>query len=226
LINFKNFLDAYLGPASRSGRPVRIIEIGSQDVNGSLRSVLPANVEYIGVDFVPGKGVDVILKDPYCLPFEDESADFLVSSSCFEHSEMFWLLFLEIMRVTRPDGLFYLNSPANGEFHRYPVDCWRFYPDSGRALATWARRNGLNTCVLESYISTQYQDQWNDFVAIFLKDEQHLARYPARILHTKKDFYNGSVHQASDFLNLSVMPEDKVKLQVIKQIIANEIKVI
>ena len=36
------------------------------------------------------------------------------------------------------DWLFYLNAPSNGEFHRYPVDCWRFYPDAGGALGDLA----------------------------------------------------------------------------------------
>ena len=35
-----------------------IIEIGSQNVNGSLREVAPNGVTYIGLDFVKGKGVD------------------------------------------------------------------------------------------------------------------------------------------------------------------------
>ena len=46
-----------------------------------------------------------MLTDPYHLPFESNSLDVVVSSSCFEHSEMFWLLFLEIMRVLKPEGL-------------------------------------------------------------------------------------------------------------------------
>lgn len=47
----------------------RILEIGSQDVNGSLRQVAPLGLEYIGADFVVAKGVDVVLEDPYNLPF-------------------------------------------------------------------------------------------------------------------------------------------------------------
>lgn len=125
-----------------------IVEIGSQDINGSLREVAPTDCKYIGLDFVEGKGVDLILEDPYSLPFPDESVDCIVSSSVFEHSEMFWILFLEILRVLKPDGLFYLNVPANGAFHQHPVDCWRFYPDSGKALVTWARRNGYSPCTL------------------------------------------------------------------------------
>src|SRR5690606_32296760 len=90
-----------------------IVDIGAQDVNGSLKEVAPEGNNYIGVDFVEGKGVDVIIDDPYKLPMEDNSVDICVSSSCFEHADFFWLSFLEVMRILKPDGLFYLNAPSN-----------------------------------------------------------------------------------------------------------------
>ena len=176
----------------KQGASVRAVDIGSQDVNGSLRQVCPAGVEYVGVDFVDGKGVDVILTDPYVMPFENEAFDFVVSSSCFEHSEMFWVLFLELLRITKPDGVIYINAPSNADFHRYPLDCWRFYPDSGKALVTWATRNGLRCRLLESYISDQGADgKVNDFVAVIIKDGDFAARYPERITRTHQDFHNG-----------------------------------
>src|SRR5690348_10574351 len=99
-----------------------VIDIGAQDINGSLKEVCPKRLTYVGVDFAAGNGVDVILEDPYRLPFADASAECVVSSSCFEHSEMFWVLFLEILRILKPEGLLYLNVPSNGMVHRHPVD--------------------------------------------------------------------------------------------------------
>lgn len=224
LHNNKLFFDTYAKAFPAFG--VKVVEIGSQDVNGSIRSNCPSTFEYIGVDFVDGNGVDVILEDPYSLPFETASTDIVLSSSCFEHSEMFWVLFLEIMRILKPDGLFYLNVPANGEFHQYPVDCWRFYPDSGRALVTWAKRNGMNPALLESYTSLQVGDIWNDFVAIYVKDENQAIRYPKRILHSKSDAFNGVILGIDGYTNYKSMPEDKIKLAVIKQIIDNQIKIL
>ena len=223
--NCKKFFDTY-SKAFESQENVKVIEIGSQDVNGSLRSTAPSNFEYIGVDFVEAKGVDVVLTDPYELPFASESADIILSSSCFEHSEFFWVVFLEIMRVLKPTGVFYLNVPSNGNFHRYPVDCWRFYPDSGMALASWAKRNSINTALLESYTSSQVGDIWNDFVAVFLKDEKHVNKYTNRILYTKEDISNGIVYGNNEFVKPSDMPEDLKKMAVITQIISNQIKVI
>ena len=176
MVNCQHFFNCYGNAVSLEGG-VKVLDIGSQDVNGSLKSCCPSGFEYVGVDFVSGKGVDVILDDPYRLPFDDGVVDVVLSSSCFEHSEMFWVLFLEIMRVLKPHGLFYLNAPSNGDFHRYPVDCWRFYPDCGRALERWARRNGMNPAMLESYTSDQLIDQWNDFVAVFVKDVSFADRY-------------------------------------------------
>jgi SAM-dependent methyltransferase len=202
--NARRFFETYT-----MSRTIRIADIGAQDVNGSLRLVAPESAEYIGVDFVEGNGVDLILDDPYTLPFEDNSLDVVVSSSCFEHSEFFRLLFLEIMRVIKPEGLFYLNVPSNGVFHRYPVDCWRFYPDSGVALANWAKRNGLKTTVLESYTSEQESDTWNDFVCVFLKDEAFASSYPDRITSKFTKQTNALRHPDLDqFLNRTELPED------------------
>ncbi len=186
-----------------------VIDLGSQNVNGSLKSVLPSSMKYIGVDFVSGPGVDVVLDDPYTLPFESESVDVVVSSSVFEHSEMFWLVFIEVLRVLKPHGLFYLNAPSNGTFHRYPVDCWRFYPDSGSALITWAKRNGLHPQLLESYISAQWMSQWNDFVAVFIKDEKHSSSYNHRMSEIHPSIANGKILGTAGFINLQPIPEDQ-----------------
>lgn len=190
-----------------------VVDIGAQDVNGSLREVCPSNCRYIGVDFVAAKGVDVVLQDPYKLPFEDASLDIVISSSCFEHSEMFWVLFLEILRVLRPSGLFYLNVPSNGSIHRYPVDCWRFYPDSGNALVTWAKRNKYPSILLESFTGRQGNsgDGWNDYVAVFLKDASSISIFPDRIVHHYRHFDNGYLHGSGIFLNGQDLPEDTRK---------------
>src|SRR3546814_4044367 len=104
------------------------------------------------------------------------------SSSCMEHSEFFWVLFLEMLRIVKPSGLIYLNVPSNGSFHRYPVDCWRFYPDSGSALAKWGKHNGYPVALLESFIGRQDGGPWNDAVAVFVRDEAFAKDYPARML--------------------------------------------
>jgi SAM-dependent methyltransferase len=175
-----------------------VVDVGAQNINGSLREICPSRFQYIGVDFTPGSGVDIIMEDPYKLPLEDASADVVVSTSCFEHSELFWILYLEIIRVLKAEGLFYLNAPSNGPYHRFPVDCWRFYPDCAVALVHWARRQGFRPSVLESYVSDpsmihQSFEPYQDLVSVFVKDEQFADRHPARILDSYSGFTNGFV---------------------------------
>jgi SAM-dependent methyltransferase len=216
----KRFFDTYL--AGRSG--LTIVDIGAQDVNGSLRSVAPAGNRYVGVDFVAGRGVDVVITDPYSLPLEDESADVVVCSSCLEHSEFFWLVFLDIQRLLKPDGLFYLNVPSNGPFHRYPVDCWRFYPDSGTALQNWARRSGYRTVLLESFTGFQKKDSWNDFIAVFLKDSNFLDRHPHRIQDRLTAYTNGLVHGAAGFTKPADRPEDQHLAKRLKKLLPRPLR--
>ena len=187
----KKFFDTYC----KNPKGFVVADIGSQNVNGSLKDVCPPEVEYIGIDFCPGNGVDVILNDPYKLPFDDGSVDIVVCSSVFEHSQFFWLLYLEIMRILKPAGLFYLNVPSNGYIHRYPVDCWRFYPDSGLALVGWAERNGYSPALLESFTGEKdclsiENDAWNDFVAVFVKDIRYREEYKGRIIQSIDKYAN------------------------------------
>lgn len=224
--NCKEFYQAYHADILNVNPNYEIIEIGSQNVNGSLRDIFPPGLSYTGVDFVEGNGVDVMLNDPYALPFPDNSADVILSSSVFEHSEMFWVLFMEIIRVLKPNGLFYLNVPSNGDVHKWPVDCWRLYPDAGKALVTWAKRNGVNAALLESYTSRQSKgDIWNDFVGVFVKDESFVQSFPNRILNTKEDFWNGYLYGTETILKPSSITEDQKRLEVIKKITSGEINV-
>ena len=208
--NCQSFFTAY-GASFAQHQHVKVVEIGAQNVNGTLRDTCQSNFEYIGVDFTQAIGVDIVLEDPYKLPFGDESVDVVLSSSCFEHSEMFWLVFLEILRVLKPNGLFYLNAPSTGSFHRYPVDCWRFYPDSGAALVKWAQRHGSKPALLESY--TQIAGNWQDYVAVFLKDESCAAQFPHRILDSKIDFENGQLMSDEKILNFTDICQQERMLQ-------------
>lgn len=201
----------------KSDTPVKVVDIGAQNVNGSLREVCPPGCEYIGVDFIVANGVDVVLDDPYTLPFADNSIDVVVSSSCFEHSEMFWVLFLEVLRVLKPQGLFYLNAPSNGAFHRYPVDCWRFYPDSGKALVNWAKRNNYNILLLESFVSFQIGACWSDFVAVFVKDATKQLDYPERMLSGRNDIENVHVANHDKIINFTEKTEDLRNISAMQQ---------
>lgn len=201
----RKFFNTYVN----ADQQVTIVDIGSQDVNGSLRELAPLRSKYVGVDFIEGKGVDIVISDPYHLPFDDESIDICVCSSCFEHSEFFWLLFIEALRILKPNGILYLNVPSNGNFHRHPVDCWRFYPDSGIALQNWARFNKINAVLLESFVANQKREIWNDFIGVFLKNDKYVDIYKSRIIEGIKEYRNGYVYGGVGVLRFEIKSEDQ-----------------
>jgi SAM-dependent methyltransferase len=145
-----------------------VVELGSQDVNGSLRDHCPPGVLYIGLDVMPAKGVDLVVDPEGHLPLATDSVDAVVTSSTFEHDVCFWETFLELVRILRPGGLLYVNVPSNGVFHRYPVDCWRFYPDAGIALVRWAERRGMAVELVESFIGLPQRERWAELVGSFI----------------------------------------------------------
>jgi SAM-dependent methyltransferase len=160
----RKFFELYWRPEYQ-----QIVELGSADVNGALRDHQPEGSTYIGLDLTSGKGVDLRVASGKKIPLDDEIADVIVSSSAFEHDPLFWMTFLELCRLSKPNGLIYISAPSNGIVHRYPGDYWRFYPDSGRALAAWAAMNGYDLTLVESFTANRSKDQWNDFVAVFQK---------------------------------------------------------
>jgi len=141
---------------------------------------------------------------------KNESVDVIVSSSCFEHSEFFWLLFNEALRILKPAGLLYINVPSNGEFHRFPVDCWRFYPDSGVALQNWGKRSGYDCALLESFVGVRKNDIWNDFIAVFLKDEKNVLQHTNRIQNDLTTFTNGRLYNSEIIVNHIPPSQDQI----------------
>lgn len=162
--NMKRCVDRLIPEAFFSAAaPRKVVEIGSCDFNGGYRPIFAGlNVAYTGVDMSAGPGVDIVLSDPYALPFETGSVDLVVSGQMLEHCEYFWLAFQEMIRVLTPTGYLILIAPSGGPIHRYPVDCYRFYPDAFASLAK------LAGCTVVS-IRRDERGPWCDLVGVFSK---------------------------------------------------------
>lgn len=163
----RDYLDA------RSHDSLLMLDLGSQDFNGSYREVLAhPGWRYLGVDLTPGPNVDVVLRSAYqWRELESASADVLVSGQTFEHTEFFWESMGEIARVLKPGGLCCIIAPSCGPEHRFPRDCWRIFPDGFAAVARYAHLEVLET-------NTQWEDlpgydeesnKWHDSVLIARK---------------------------------------------------------
>lgn len=148
-----------------------IVEIGSADVNGSLRLGVPPETKYVGLDLASGAGVDVVMAGNASLPVAAGVADMVIATSVLEHDDTFWETFIEACRIAKVGGFIYLNVPSNGKVHHHPLDCWRFYPDAGLALERYSRRSLWPSTLVESFIADRREDCWNDFVAVFRRGE-------------------------------------------------------
>ena len=173
-----HFLNQY-APFLPSSQNKLMVEIGTGPDQTFVNAANKCGIPYFGVDQLHSEDPTV----EYKLNLADESADIVISSSCFEHDEFFWVTYLEILRILKPHGLFYLNAPSNGMYHAFPVDCYRFYRDSAKAMEKWGRKNGFKVRTLEHFIGKPMNDiaQWRDYVAVWVKNEDFSMLYPRRI---------------------------------------------
>lgn len=90
----------------------RVLEVGSYDVNGSVRTIINS-AEYVGVDLTPGPGVDVVGYG-HELAYPDGAFDVTISGECFEHDPHWRDTFSNMVRMTRPGGLVVFSCASRG----------------------------------------------------------------------------------------------------------------
>ena len=87
---------------------------------------------------VDGNNVDILLKTPYHWEeISDNFCDVLICGQVFEHIEFPWLIFSEIARVVKPNGIICIIVPSMSGLHRYPVNCQNYFSDGMIALAKY-----------------------------------------------------------------------------------------
>ena len=96
---------------------VKVIDCGSLDVNGSLRSYFD-NSEYIGVDIRSGKNVDIV-SPVHKLDYQD--IDVIVSSEMLEHSEFYKQDLLKMYEMLKDNGLLVITAAGYGR-RKHGVD--------------------------------------------------------------------------------------------------------
>jgi SAM-dependent methyltransferase len=170
----------------RTDRHYRVLDFGSRQVmagHPTHRDLLEGyDCEYAGVDVVAGRNVDILMPAPYRIPVKSNSVDLVMTAQVFEHIPFPWASLLEITRVLRPGGMIFLIVPSRGHRHG-TTDCWRYYPDSMRALAAFSRlelvevysdmlprQEGSNRLDYGA-IGTR-SSYWGDTVGVFRKPER------------------------------------------------------
>lgn len=119
-----------------------VLEVGSMDVNGSLRShVMSLNpASYLGVDLQEGPGVDQVM-DLCVLPVEKfvnawiGKFDLIVSTEMLEHAEDWRMAINNMKALLKPGGTILLTTRSFGfPRHGYPSDYWRFECEDMRKI--------------------------------------------------------------------------------------------
>lgn len=118
-------------------KPLRIADVGSRDVTGgNYRGLFEhPGWTYVGLDVEGGVNVDTIV--PLHGVWENvpaESFDVVISGQTLEHTTNPWALMREIARIAKPGARLCIIAPFGWEHHRYPVDCWRIFPDGMAVL--------------------------------------------------------------------------------------------
>lgn len=118
----------------------RVIEVGSQNVNGSLRGHVEAlgPLCYIGVDFAAGLGVDIVCDaSDLVRHFGTDTFDTIISTEMLEHAGDWRSAISAMKRVLVPGGLILLTARGPGfHLHGYPHDWHRFTrSDMGRIFS-------------------------------------------------------------------------------------------
>jgi len=165
-------MEAFLGAYGVKGKT--ILDIGSRSTRrGEYTYKVSADnwdLKYTGLDFETGRNVDVVPENPYIWnELETEQFDYVISGQAFEHNPFMWITFCEIARVLKPGGIAFIIAPSAGMVHRFPFDCWRYYPDSWAALCTLTGLNLTETLREQSDARSVPGAAWVDAAVIATK---------------------------------------------------------
>lgn len=132
--NCQNFAAKYV-----HDKLLAIAEVGSGGEGGSYRSYVnfPIPFTYTAFDLSPDHIVDVVLKSPEDWGLDESHQhvyDVVLSGQCLEHVRRPWLWIKQLVQLAKPGALIFITAPNTWDFHEYPIDCWRIWPDGMRAL--------------------------------------------------------------------------------------------
>lgn len=119
--------------------PGRVLIVGSR-VYGCREDRRIRHAEAVGVDMLPGPGVDAVINMEEPAALKLGTFAHIECVSVLEHSRRPWLLAANLERMLQPGGTIYLTAPFVWRVHGYPDDYWRFTLSGIRQLLpgiTW-----------------------------------------------------------------------------------------
>jgi Methyltransferase domain len=122
------FVERTLTAEHVTGR--RVLEVGSYDVNGSVRPYIETlqPAEYLGVDAAPGPRVDEVVDCEQLSTQVGYAAwDVVVTTEMLEHVRDWRSCMLQLLYATKLGGLLLVTTRSPGfPYHPHPEDHWRY----------------------------------------------------------------------------------------------------
>ena len=115
-----------------------VLDIGSHDYNGNfspiVKNLKPS--KFIGIDIIPGPGVDIVCSGEEAVEkFGKNSFDVVVASELMEHARNWREVISNIKNVCKPNGIIFITTRSKGfRLHGYPHDYWRYELDDMRKI--------------------------------------------------------------------------------------------
>jgi len=107
-----------------------VLEVGSLDVNGTVKPILEAlhPASYTGIDLQAGPGVDVVCDATEILArFGRETFDIVISTEVLEHVRDWRTVVRNLKLALKSGGVLLVTTRSPGvDFHRHPFDFWRY----------------------------------------------------------------------------------------------------
>ena len=137
--------------------PFRVLELGSRDVNGSVRNIFRAHgtlfPRYVGLDIAPGPGVDVVADAATWTPPAGEEPDCVVTTEMLEHVADAEAVIANVGRILKPGGVLLLTCATDPRAPHSAIDGGALHPGEhyrnvpARELQTWLARWAVRTIV-------------------------------------------------------------------------------
>jgi hypothetical protein len=103
----------------------RILEVGSQNINGSVRDFFPNAREYLGIDLGLAANVDWVVPGEL-VELPDGWSDIAISTECFEHCEHWKKVFINMIRISAPRSLVIITCAGLGRPTHGTIDSDEF----------------------------------------------------------------------------------------------------
>lgn len=105
-----------------------MLDVGSRNINGSVKDFISGYGGFTGTDFIAGKDVDTVIDNHDLLEeFGDGRFDFITCCDTLEHDVNFWKTVENMRAMLKPGGWLLVTTPGINFFkHDFPSDYYRF----------------------------------------------------------------------------------------------------